>query len=503
MRRSHRSTKARTRSSGSRSHARCSRRTAPSCSPASRDRARAQLRPRSRGVRANPAGLSGRGARARSRGRRGDGARSRRGHRQADARARAPLRACDRRRAARRDAGDPRARRAGGGGAAGTRRADPAAGFGGRRSLRGSGVPLVRERRGRCGDRARASARRRARRCLERARREPCHAAAAGVRRLPRSTAGGRVDVRRSLVCDPRRPGAVRRRTRGVGLARPRARPRRAARQRALGQLDREPAGGREGARPAQARRAAARGPLLDSELGEHPVGGPAVIYDAAAHEPLTDTAWDEEIVGARVDAIVADAESALRDAGWPNHPLDDDVPGEPLPQTISCLYLGSAGMVWALHALGSRLDLTALADAAIERYRANPDLGDDVPSLWVGESGLQLLARTVGGAFDAERLRARIRENMRNETWELMWGSPGTILAARVAGFEGEWRESCDLLVGQWDRESGLWTQNLYGSVVRFVGPAHGFVGNVHALRGALPDAELRVRVEPTLRRL
>ena len=227
------------------------------------------------------------------------------------------------------------------------------------------------------------------------------------------------------------------------------------------------------------------------------------MIYDAAAHEPLTDTAWDEEIVGARVDAIVADAESALRDAGWPNHPLDDDVPGEPLPQTISCLYLGSAGMVWALHALGSRLDLTALADAAIERYRANPDLGDDVPSLWVGESGLQLLARTVGGAFDAERLRARIRENMRNETWELMWGSPGTILAARVAGFEGEWRESCDLLVEQWDRESGLWTQNLYGSVVRFVGPAHGFVGNVHALRGALPDDELRARVEPTLRRL
>ncbi|HEX6761709.1 MAG TPA: LanC-like protein [Gaiellaceae bacterium] len=228
-----------------------------------------------------------------------------------------------------------------------------------------------------------------------------------------------------------------------------------------------------------------------------------AELYDPAAHEPLTSAAWDEEVVQRHVDAIVADAESALRDGGWPNHPLDDDVPGKPLPETVSCLYLGAAGVILALHALGSRLDLVALAAGALERYRAQPDLGECVPALWVGESGVLLVARVVGAPADDERLRTLIRENVRNETWELMWGSPGTTLAARFAGFDEEWRDGCDALVEQWDDESGLWTQHLYGSSVRYLGPAHGFAGNVHALRGRVPDDELRTRIAATLGRL
>jgi lanthionine synthetase-like protein len=229
-----------------------------------------------------------------------------------------------------------------------------------------------------------------------------------------------------------------------------------------------------------------------------------AELYDPAAHEPLTATPWDEAAVREGIAGIVADAERAERDAGWPNHPLDDDVPGKPLPETTSSLYLGAAGMVWALHALGSSLELGRLADAALERYAAQPDFGDEnAPGLLAGESGILLVAKLVGGTFDAERLRARIRENMRNEAWELMWGSPGTIIAARVAGFDEEWRESCEVLAGEWDRESGLWTQQLYGKTRRFVGPVHGFAGNVHALREALPEEALRAGVEATLRRL
>lgn len=228
-----------------------------------------------------------------------------------------------------------------------------------------------------------------------------------------------------------------------------------------------------------------------------------AELYEPAAHEPLTETPWDEEVVRRRIGEIVADAEGALRNGGWPNHPLDDDVPGEPLPEVPTTVYLGAAGMIWALHMLGSSLDLGALADEALMRYRARPDWGDDVPSLLMGESGLLLVSRAVGGEFDADRLRARIRENMRNETWELMWGSPGTILAARFAGLDDEWHESCEVLAAEWDRESGLWTQHLYGKVRRLTGPVHGFAGNVHALRGALPDQALQAGIEATLRRL
>jgi hypothetical protein len=226
-------------------------------------------------------------------------------------------------------------------------------------------------------------------------------------------------------------------------------------------------------------------------------------LYNAAAHEPLTETAWDEAGARVRIAAIVADAEDALRDGGWPNHPLDDDVPEKPLPETVASLYLGASGMIWALHALGSSLDLAALIEEALARYRSRPDFGEDVPSLWMGESGLLVVAKVLGTGFDESRLRARIRENVRNETWELMWGSPGTIVAARVAGFDAEWQEGCEVLAAQWDRESGLWTQHLYGSVVRYIGPAHGFAGNVHALRESLPDEALAAGAGATLRRL
>lgn len=226
-------------------------------------------------------------------------------------------------------------------------------------------------------------------------------------------------------------------------------------------------------------------------------------LYDPAAHEPLTEAPWDEEVVRRGIAAIVADAEEAVCDGGWPNHPLDDDVPDEPLLEGLTTMYLGAAGMIWALHALDCSLDLAVPVAQALARYRARPDWGEDVPSLLMGESGLLLVAKVVGGPFDAEQLRARIRENMRNEAWELMWGSPGTIIAARVAGFDEEWRESCEVLAGEWDRESGLWTQQLSGRARQFVGPVHGFAGNVHALRDALPNEALQAGVESTLRRL
>jgi len=63
------------------------------------------------------------------------------------------------------------------------------------------------------------------------------------------------------------------------------------------------------------------------------------------------------------------------------------------------------------------------------------------------------------------------------------MWGSPGTMLAARRLGLDALWHESAEWLRGQWDEESSVWTQELYGKTRRFLGPVHGFAGNVLAL--------------------
>ena len=79
------------------------------------------------------------------------------------------------------------------------------------------------------------------------------------------------------------------------------------------------------------------------------------------------------------------------------------------------------------------------------------------------------------------------------------MWGSPGTMLAAHAMhGWTGEerwaeaWRESADALLARRDAD-GIWTQQLYGmGQWRSLGPAHGFVGNVHALLQGDPDPAL-----------
>jgi hypothetical protein len=227
-----------------------------------------------------------------------------------------------------------------------------------------------------------------------------------------------------------------------------------------------------------------------------------AAIYDPAAHEPLTAREWDPAFAREAIASIVADAEASLDDGGWLVHPLDFEPDDPEELRTPTGIYLGAAGMAWALTTLGSGVDLAAHVDSALERYRLRPDFGEDVPSLLMGESGILLAAELTGSqAADRERLRERVVENERNPTWELMWGSPGTMLAARVAGLDQERERSGELLLAEWG-DDGLWTQDLYGRVRQILGPAHGFAGNVHALRGLVDDDELRRRAEPPLRR-
>jgi hypothetical protein len=191
-----------------------------------------------------------------------------------------------------------------------------------------------------------------------------------------------------------------------------------------------------------------------------------------------------------RIAAVVAATEAAVDDAVWPAHPLDDDVTA----QDELTLYLGTAGIIWGLRRLGSSLDLDALAARALERFRAMPDR-ETPASLFAGETGLLLLTRS-----DDDRLRELIASNDRNPTWELLWGSPGTILAARAAGFDAEAERAAQILADEWGSD-GLWTQEIGGKRAQYLGPAHGFAGNVHALRGYLDDGELRRRIEPVLR--
>ncbi|MGZ4175294.1 MAG: lanthionine synthetase C family protein [Solirubrobacteraceae bacterium] len=227
------------------------------------------------------------------------------------------------------------------------------------------------------------------------------------------------------------------------------------------------------------------------------------MLWRESEHEPLTDQGWDAGWARDAIAEIVADAVGAASADGiWPLHQRDDAEDGE----VWSGLYLGTAGMVWGLWRLGSGFDGAGAIGAALERYRVTPDFAEDPhpPSLWLGETGILVVAdRVHSPAADAERLLELIRANRDHPTWEVMWGSPGTMLAARACGLEAEWGDSAEVLWSRWDADTGLWTQELYGRSVQSIGAAHGFAGNIHALRGSVSDAVLRERVSQAMTRL
>ena len=80
--------------------------------------------------------------------------------------------------------------------------------------------------------------------------------------------------------------------------------------------------------------------------------------------------------------------------------------------------------------------------------------------------------------------------------------GLSGHDLAARACGLEAEWRDGAELLCARWDESSEMWYGELYGGPQNYLGPAHGFAGNVHALRGFVDDEVLRARVARLLTR-
>ena len=219
------------------------------------------------------------------------------------------------------------------------------------------------------------------------------------------------------------------------------------------------------------------------------------MLFSPQAHEPLLGEAWDVGRVREAITAIVTDAEAAFDD-GWSIHPLDAEEVGD--TKRYRTMYLGGAGVVAALHQLAQRglVDLRRsygpYLQASLEAEPDFPD-ADGQRSLWMGEVGIRLvLQRLAPSAANLEQLARLIAANERDERRELMWGSPGTILAGRELGLDTSASE--EWLRGQRDGD-GLWTQHLYGEKRRFLGPAHGFAGCALALRD--PDD-----VAETLRR-
>ena len=130
--------------------------------------------------------------------------------------------------------------------------------------------------------------------------------------------------------------------------------------------------------------------------------------------------------------------------------------------------------------------------------YAAKPATSDS--SLLCGEAGILTVAFRLAPSDElADRLFARVRENVHNEANELAWGSPGTMLAAHAMhAWTGEqrwrdaWTESADELRSRRGAD-GLWTQRFGDREQRLLGSAHGAVGNQLALLQGSPVEDAR----------
>jgi Lanthionine synthetase C-like protein len=235
------------------------------------------------------------------------------------------------------------------------------------------------------------------------------------------------------------------------------------------------------------------------------------MLFRPEAFEPLTDTNWDADRVGNGIRAIVADADDSLRGPKlmWPAHEWDGWHGTSPMKN----LYVGTAGVLWGLDRLRcrglaeTRLDLADLARRNVQLFRARPDFmrGMKLPdpreaALMTGESGILLVAwRLAADDTFADELLDRVRANVDNPAEEVMWGSPGTLIAARAMldwTGDGRWREAwhetAEALLAR-RGEDGLWVQRLYAQEAQSLMPLHGVVGNVRALLPLIDEARAR----------
>ena len=218
------------------------------------------------------------------------------------------------------------------------------------------------------------------------------------------------------------------------------------------------------------------------------------MLYDPARHETLIERHWDERHARDAIARIVADTEARFSaDAYWPIHPRDvegsDDGPTWPL-------YHGACGVIWALTYLegmgAATLARNYLPFVEPVRVRnaqwlaafgpnASSYLMGDVPNLLL-EYGIRPRSATL------DRLETLIESNVDHPARELMWGSPGTMLAALFlhdSTGEARWSElfraTAHKLRSQlaWSDKFGCeyWTQDLYGQKSTYLDAVHGFV--------------------------
>jgi hypothetical protein len=221
-------------------------------------------------------------------------------------------------------------------------------------------------------------------------------------------------------------------------------------------------------------------------------------MTEQSRHIPLRAIPWDADAARKAINEIVDDALAHFNgEQLWPAHPLDDGV-----ADGSGCVYLGAAGVVWALDylrregATPAQFDFRPIFPAMLQATRtdaADFDGYAELGSLLVGDMGTALvIMRLAPEPAVADFVYARASANMELPVRELMWGLPGSMLACiSMAAMTGEtrWRtlfeaQAARLLADlQQTADGPIWVQDLYGGLDKYLGAVHGYAGNMISL--------------------
>jgi hypothetical protein len=259
------------------------------------------------------------------------------------------------------------------------------------------------------------------------------------------------------------------------------------------------------------------------------------MMIDQARHVPLRALRWDAGEASKAMEEIITDAlERFSPERFWPAHPADDGC-----ADGNSSVYFGAAGVIWGLEYVTRAVASDAGADfrpvmrrLLKKTWEEMEGFGDykQTGSLLFGDLGTALLImRLAPEPFIADHIYGRAGANLELPVRELMWGLAGSMLAclsmdqisrikpkdpkAKDKGKESQpeqqppdprWRALFEaqaerLLSELQDTSAGpIWVQDLYGRKQIYLGPVHGYAGNmIPLMRGWewLTDAQ-RARV-------
>jgi Lanthionine synthetase C-like protein len=227
-------------------------------------------------------------------------------------------------------------------------------------------------------------------------------------------------------------------------------------------------------------------------------------------HVPLRALRWDAADAAKAMEEIIADAlERFSPDRFWPAHPLDDGC-----TDGNSSIYFGAAGVIWGLEyltrAVQSGADFRPVSRWLLKKtWEEMASFGDyaQTASLLFGDLGTALLImRLAPEQVIADHIYERASAGLQLPVRELMWGLPGAMLAClsmdeivRNTGNDKDtdknpprgkpdprWRALFEaqaerLLAELRDTAAGpVWIQDLYGRQQIYLGPVHGFAGNM-----------------------